>query len=310
MLCGGGAVSFASVGSAETPAAGTTSGCSGWPRAACDGAGEELGVAGVAGARQGEVGRHGHGEPPVVEGAGAGVAQHGVEADAAGLHALQDELPGALDALQSEFRLRGPGGGHRWRRAAFDGAVWGRDCVAGVRRGPGRGRAGRRRGRAGLEAPQALLERGRRVVELRPRDLDQRQLELQPRIEAVADLALGLAQHLDEVDDLARGQVVGLGQQASEQLVVQLDRLSEGAQGGVVARRLLEVLQQEELPQVAQQVADELRVVGAVVGQALHELQGLGRAPFGDDVGDLEEQVGVGDAECFEHVGRLDAPSE
>ena len=42
---------------------------------------------------------------------------------------------------------------------------------------------------------------------------------------------------------------------------------------GVLAPSL-EVLQQEELPQVAQQVADELRVVGAVVGEALDELEG------------------------------------
>ena len=71
------------------------------------------------------------------------------------------------------------------------------------------------------------------------------------------------------------------------------------------------MLQQEELAQVAQQVADELRVVGAVVRQALHEQQRLGRAPLDDDVGDLEEQVGVGRAERLEDVGGLrSAPSE
>ena len=68
------------------------------------------------------------------------------------------------------------------------------------------------------------------------------------------------------------------------------------------------MLQQEDLAQVAQQVADELREVDALVGEALHELQRLGGAALETDVGDLEEQVGARDAERLEHVGRVDRP--
>ena len=70
--------------------------------------------------------------------------------------------------------------------------------------------------------------------------------------------------------------------------------------------RILQVLEQEQLAQVAQQVADELRVVGAFVREALDELERLGRAPLDDDVGDLEEQVAAGDAQRLQHVGGRD----
>ena len=96
------------------------------------------------------------------------------------------------------------------------------------------------------------------MVQLRPRDLDERELELQPRVEPVADLALRLAELLDEEDDLSRRDLPGALQLLAEQLVVELHGLSERAQRGLVARRLLQVLEQEELAQVAQQVADEL----------------------------------------------------
>ena len=297
-----------------------------------------------------ELGGQGDGEHVALEGGGPGVAQEPVERHARRLHALQDQLPGALDALHGEV-LHGVRLGLRGRRVPRAPATRARPRgrrrgaprepaggVAGRPRRPGRplrrggrprrplsgaaaaavaagfaaslaggrpGTARRRRsgpGRAGLEAPQALLEGGRRVVQLRPRDLDERELELQPRVEPVTDLALRLSELLDEEDDLARRDLAGALQLLAEQLVVELDGLSERAQRGLVARRLLQVLEQEELAQVAQQVADELRVVGALVGQPLHELQRLGGVALDDDVGDLEEEVAAGDAERLEHV--------
>ena len=118
------------------------------------------------------------------------------------------------------------------------------------------------------------------MVELGARHLDQRELELQPRIEPVADLALGLPERLDEEHDLARRDLPGALQLLAEQLAVELHGVSQRAQRRLVAGRILQVLEEEELAQVAQQVADELRVVGALVGEPLDELQGLGRAPL------------------------------
>ena len=112
-----------------------------------------------------------------------------------------------------------------------------------------------------------------------PRHLDERQLELQPRVEPVADLALGL-RPAARSGARPRGGVSCLAccssrssSCSSSSTVCPSVRSVAWSLGGVV-----EVLQQEELAQVAQQVADELRVVGALVGQALHELERLGRA--------------------------------
>ncbi len=82
-----------------------------------------------------------------------------------------------------------------------------------------------------------------------------------------------------------------LRHQAPHELVVELDRLAQDAQRRFVLGRVLEVLQQEELTQVPQQVADELRVVDALIGETLDELQDGGRLPLDAEVGDLEEQV-------------------
>ena len=60
--------------------------------------------------------------------------------------------------------------------------------------------------------------------------LDQRELELQTWVEAVADLTLRLAQLLDEVHDLARWRLLACGSNRCEQLLVELDGLPEGAQ--------------------------------------------------------------------------------
>ena len=92
-------------------------------------------------------------------------------------------------------------------------------------------------------------------------------------------------------------------QQPCEPLLVELDGLPEDAQRRLVARGVLEVLQEEDLAQMAQEVADELRVFDTVVRETLHELERFGGASLDDDVGELEEQVGVGRAERLEDIG-------
>ena len=112
------------------------------------------------------------------------------------------------------------------------------------------------------------------------------------------------AERLDEEHDLARRDL--RRRAAAARGTARRPARPSGRACAASPRRsaaVLQVLQQEQLAQVAQQVADELRVVGALVGEALHELERLGRAALGDDVGDLEEQVGAGDAERLEHVG-------
>ncbi len=141
------------------------------------------------------------------------------------------------------------------------------------------------------------------MVEIGARHLDEREFELQPRVEAVADLALGLPERLDEEDHLAGRDLAGALELLTKEIAVELDRMPERAQGRLVARRLPEVLEEEELAQVPQQVADELRIVGALVGEPLDELEGLGGAQLGHDVGELEEEVAAGDAQRLEHVG-------
>ena len=186
------------------------------------------------------------------------------------------------------------------------GARRARRCAGGVGLGAGRLAGRARLAEPGLEAPQAFFEGGLRGLELRPRDLHEGQLELQTGVEAVTDLALRLAEPLDHADQLARRQLVRLRQQAPHLLVVQFHRLAQHAQRRLVVGGLLEVLQQEQLTQVAQQIADELRVIDAFVGQALHELQRRRRLALDAEVRHLEEQVAAGDPERLEHVGRHD----
>ena len=94
--------------------------------------------------------------------------------------------------------------------------------------------------------------------------------------------------------------------QAVEQLLVDLEVLRQREHGAGVVGDVVQVLHQEDLPQVAQQVVDELRVARAALGQALHEQQGGGRVAVDDDVDDLEEQLGGDDAEHVEHLARRD----
>jgi len=162
------------------------------------------------------------------------------------------------------------------------------------------------RAEARFEASQALLEGRGRGLDLGPRDLDESELELQARIEAVLDVALRLAEGLDHPDELARMHLPRLRQKPPRELVVEFDCLAEHAQRGVVVGGLFEVLQQEDLAQVTDQVTDELRVVDAFVGEALHEAQRLARLPIHADVGDLEEEVGLGDAKGLEDIARAD----
>ena len=88
------------------------------------------------------------------------------------------------------------------------------------------------------------------MVELGARHLDQRELELRPRVEPVADLALSLPERLDEEDDLARRDLAGALQLLAEQIAVELHGLPECAQRRLVARRLLRAPEEEELAQV------------------------------------------------------------
>ena len=99
---------------------------------------------------------------------------------------------------------------------------------------------------------------------------------------------------------------MGLPGQAVEKLVVDLEVLRQGEQRGWVVGDVVQVLHEEDLPQVAQQVVDELRVARAAFGQALHEQQGGRRVAFDDDVDDLEEQLGGDHAEHVEHLARAD----
>ena len=142
------------------------------------------------------------------------------------------------------------------------------------------------------------------MVDLGPRRRDERHLELQARVETAADLGLGAAQQLDQAQQLAARELVGLPGQAVEQLLVDLEVLRQREHGAGVVGDVVQVLHQEDLPQVAQQVVDELRVARAALGQALHEQQGGGRVALDHDVDDLEEQLGGDHAEHVEHLAR------
>ena len=144
------------------------------------------------------------------------------------------------------------------------------------------------------------------MIELRLRHAHECELELQTAVEAGADLGLGRAESLDEAQELVRADLIGLRVELLEVLVVEADVLAERAQHRGVVGDLLDMLQQEELPQVAEEVADELAVVGALFGAALHEEQRACRVALDDVVDDLEEQLDRDDAEYLEHIARGD----
>ena len=149
-----------------------------------------------------------------------------------------------------------------------------------------------RRRRAPPRPLQAFGEGLAAGVELRAGATEESELHGHPRVVALADVREGLG---EDVDGAGEGEVRdgrGLGAQA----------LGLGGGDRERVRRLADRADDDQLAQVAEQVAGELRHVAARARQPLRDLERGATVAGGDRVGGGEDQVGVGDPEHGEHV--------
>ena len=149
-----------------------------------------------------------------------------------------------------------------------------------------------RRSRAALlELLEAVRDRLALEVRGRPRDLDERELERQARIAALAHVVDGDREQVAEPDDRRLAELVRLRPQALARLVGQRQRVGH----------LAHVLDEQQVAQVLEQIGDEAAEILALLGELLEERQRTGRVAVDDEVADPEERLLLDRAEQLEH---------
>ena len=125
----------------------------------------------------------------------------------------------------------------------------------------------------------------------RPGHLDQRQLQRQAWIAALAHVLDGDGEQIDEPQHLARGELVRLGSEALARL------LGHGQRIGHLAH----VLHEHQMTEVLQQVGDEAGHVLPLLRELLDEGQHARRVAVDHEVEQPEERIFLDGAEQLEH---------
>ena len=143
-----------------------------------------------------------------------------------------------------------------------------------------------------LEHLEPVRERVAREVGLGARDLDERELERQAWIAALAHVVDGDREQVDQPEHRRLGQLVRLLAQALAGLLGDGERF----------RHMADVLHEQELPEVLDQLRDEPADVLSLLGELLDLDEGAGGVVIDDRVAEAEERVLLDAADELEHV--------
>ena len=146
--------------------------------------------------------------------------------------------------------------------------------------------------RARLEHLEPVRERIAGEVGLRAGDLDERELERQPRIAALAHVVDGDREQVDQAQHGRLGQLVRLLAEALARL------LGDGQRLGHVA----DVLHEQQLAEMLDQLDDEPADVLSLLGELLDLDECARRVVIDDRVAEPEERVLLDPADELEHV--------
>ena len=148
---------------------------------------------------------------------------------------------------------------------------------------------------AGMATVLELLEavRDRLALEVGggPGHLDERELEREPRVAALAHVVDGDREQIAETENRGLAQLVRLSAQAVPGLVGQRQRVGH----------LAHVLDEEDMPQVLEEVCDQPSEILALVGELLEEGERAGRVAVDDEVADPEQGLLLDGAQQLEY---------
>ncbi len=136
-----------------------------------------------------------------------------------------------------------------------------------------------------------MCERLAREVRVRPRHLHERELERKPRVGALPRVLDGDREEVDEPQDGRLGKLVRLLAQELLRL------LGDGERVGDVAH----VLDEQQVPEMLEQVGDEPAEVLPLLRQLLDEEQRAGRVPVDDHVAEPQQRLLVDRADELQH---------
>ena len=151
-------------------------------------------------------------------------------------------------------------------------------------------------GRPRLEQLYAVGERLAREICLRACHLHEGELERQPRVGALPDVVHRDGQEVDQPEDGRLGKLVRL-------LAQQLPRLLGHGQR---LRDVPHVLDEQEMPQVLEEIGDEAAEILAALGELVHEQQRSGRVAVDDHVAEPQERLLLDGADELEDCLRID----
>ncbi len=151
-------------------------------------------------------------------------------------------------------------------------------------------------GEPGLELPEPIDEIPQRHQGLDGRDVDQRAVEDQPRLQRLAEVIAAPQHAVEHLRHARTVERLGLAEQLGELLVGRVDQA--GARGGD--------LQHGEIAQVAHDRARELDLVDAALDRGLHRRERRARIPGGERPDERARQRAIGDAEDLRDVRLLD----
>ncbi len=152
---------------------------------------------------------------------------------------------------------------------------------------------------AGLELLEPQQQALPGEVMARPGHLDERELQRQAWIAALAHVLDGDGEQIDEPQHLARGELVRLRAEALPRLLGHRQRIGH----------LAHVLHEHQMAEVLQQVGDESGHVLSLLGELLDERQHAGRVAVDDEVEQPEERIVLDGAEQLEHGRHRDLAS-
>ena len=144
---------------------------------------------------------------------------------------------------------------------------------------------------AALQQLEPVRGRLAREISRRARDLDERELERQPRVAALAHV---LDRHREQVAEPQHRRLADLVRLLAQPLA----RLLRDRQR---LRHLAQVLDEQQVAQVLEQVGHEPAEILALLGELLDEGQRAGRVAVDDQVAEPEERLLLDRAEQLQH---------
>ena len=116
---------------------------------------------------------------------------------------------------------------------------------------------------------------------MRARHLHERELERQSRVGTLPDVVDRHGEQVDQAEHRRLGQLIRLLAKKLLRLFGHRERL----------RHVPHVLDEEQVPQVLEQVPDELAEILSLLGELLDEVEGAGRVPVDDHVTEPEQRL-------------------